>query len=76
MILPSGKVGYRRLYDQPRVNARGCSILGSPVYQGPAQCCLPTSVGDLGTELIHVFKLVTSTLNWDMVDSCDSGDSV
>jgi hypothetical protein len=50
--------------------------LGSPVYQGPAQCCLPTSVGDLGTELIHVFKLVTSTLNWDMVDSCDSGDSV
>ena len=27
MILPSGKVGYRRLDEQPRAHARGCSFL-------------------------------------------------
>ena len=43
MILLSGKVGYRRLYDQPWVNARGCSFFGAMPVQDPLNRCLISS---------------------------------
>ncbi len=76
MILLSGKVGYRRLYDQPRVNARGCSVFAPSPIRISKSLVSHMPGGSVSLDCIRSFDVLGDGAPCQMLDSSHRGDSV